>query len=120
MRRVALLAAFAVPFIATAQQPQGAPVARTLSNAVRQFVSVDAPVVTLTHVKLVDGTGTPAKEDQTIVIEGETIKAVGKTGSVSVPSNAQTIDLTGHTVIPGLIGLHDHMYYSSPVTGSFK
>jgi len=120
LRPASILAALAIPLSVTAaQQPQGTQ-ARTLSNAVRQFVSVDAPVVALTHVKLVDGTGTPAKDDQTIIIEGETIKAVGKTGSVTVPSNAQTLDLSGHTVIPGLIGLHDHMYYSSPVTGSFK
>ena len=119
MRRL-IISTLLLPIAVSAQSPQGSASARNLSNAVRQFVSVDANVVALTHVKLVDGTGMPAKDDQTIVIEGETIKAVGKTGSVSVPANAQTIDLTGHTVIPGLIGLHDHMYYSSPVTGSFK
>lgn len=119
MRRY-VLAALAFPLAAFAQAPQGAPGTRNLSNEVRQYVNVDAQVVALTHVKLVDGTGTAAKEDQTIIIDGETIKAVGKAGSVTVPANARTIDLTGHTVIPGLIGLHDHMYYSSPVTGSFK
>ena len=98
---------------AAAQRP-------TLSNTARAFVAVDAPVVALTHVRLVDGTGTPAKDDQTILITGDRITAVGKTGSVSVPAGAQTLDLTGRTVIPGLVGLHDHMYYSSPVSGSMK
>jgi len=93
---------------------------RTISAAVRQFVAVDAPVVALTHVRLIDGTGTPARDDQTIVIEGETIRAVGKTGSVAVPAGARVLDLAGHTVIPGLVGMHDHMYYSSPVSGSMK
>jgi imidazolonepropionase-like amidohydrolase len=93
---------------------------RTLSQQLQSVVSVNAPVVALTHVRLVDGTGTPAKDDQTIVIEGETIRAVGKTGDVRVPDGAQTIDLTGHTVFPGIVGLHDHMYYSSAASGGMK
>src|SRR4051794_37519860 len=117
----AVLAAVLPVVSALAQQPQGtAATTRTLSNAVKQFVSVDAPIVALTHVRLVDGTGSPARDDQTVIIEGENIRAVGGAASTPIPANAQTIDLTGHTVIPGLIGLHDHMYYSSAVTGSMK
>jgi imidazolonepropionase-like amidohydrolase len=115
MRSLALsllgAAVLAVP--AAAQRPM-------LQGSNKQFVSVDAPVVALTHVKLVDGTGTPARTDQTIVITGDKITAVGASGSVAVPAGAQTLDLTGRTVIPGLVGLHDHMYYSSPVSGSMK
>jgi imidazolonepropionase-like amidohydrolase len=85
--------------------------ARQLPPAVRNFVSVDAPVVAITHVKLVDGTGTPAKSDQTILIRGDKIASVGSAASVAVPEDARVIDGTGKTVIPGLIGLHDHMYY---------
>jgi imidazolonepropionase-like amidohydrolase len=85
--------------------------ARQLPPAVRTYVSVDASVVAITHVKLVDGTGTPAKTDQTILIRGEKIANVGPAASVTVPEDARVIDGTGKTVIPGLIGLHDHMYY---------
>jgi imidazolonepropionase-like amidohydrolase len=85
--------------------------ARQLPPAIRTFVTVDAPVVAITHVKLVDGTGTPAKSDQTILIRGEKIASVGPSSSLSVPSDARVIDATGKTVIPGFIGLHDHMYY---------
>src|SRR5215831_10986274 len=105
MRRPLLFVAalaFAAPI-----QAQG----RTLPTSFRALVSVDAPVVAVTHVKLVDGTGTPAKTDQTIIIRGEKIATVGPAGSVPVPSDARVIDGTGKTVIPGLIGLHDHMYY---------
>jgi imidazolonepropionase-like amidohydrolase len=84
---------------------------RTLPPAVRQYVTIDAPTVVLTHARVVDGTGAPAREDQTVVIQGEKIAAVGKTGSVAIPAGAQVMDLTGKTVIPGIIGLHDHMYY---------
>ena len=108
-----LFAAVALASPLLAQRP-------TLTNASRQFLAVDAPVVALTHARLIDGTGTPAKDDQTIVISGDKITAVGKTGSVSIPAGAQTVDLTGPTVIPGIVWLHDHMYYSSPVSGSMK
>lgn len=85
---------------------------RQVSDAMRRFVSVDAQVVALTHVRVVDGTGGPVRNDQTIVIDGELIVAVGSASDVRVPPGAREIDLTGHTVIPGIIGLHDHMYYS--------
>ena len=92
---------------------------RTVSNAVRPFVSVEADRVALTHVRLVDGTGAAPLADQTIIIDGERIVAVGNAADVQIPAGAEEIDLTGHTVIPGIIGLHDHMYYSS-VGGSMK
>lgn len=84
---------------------------RVLPPAVRQYVSVDAPDVALVHVRVVDGTGAPVREDQTILIHGERIARVGDAASVSVPDGARTLNLAGKTVIPGIIGLHDHMYY---------
>lgn len=85
--------------------------AQTLSPEVRAFVKSDAPVVALTHVRVIDGTGAPAQQDQTIVISQGKIQSLGSTGSVTIPLGAQTIDLTGHSVIPGLVGMHDHMFY---------
>lgn len=93
---------------------------RTISPQIQSMLSVSAPVVALTHVRLVDGTGEQARDDQTIIIEGELIRAVGKTGQVNVPAGAQVLDLSGHTVIPGIVGLHDHMYYSSAAGGGMK
>jgi hypothetical protein len=82
-----------------------------VSAAVRPFVSVDAPVVALTHVRLVDGTGAPARDDQTVVVRGARIQAVGPSASVRVPRGARVLDLSGQTVIPGLVGLHEHTYF---------
>jgi hypothetical protein len=62
-------------------QPQFTP-------GVRPFIAVDAPVIALEHVRILDGTGAPAREDQTIVIES------GR-------------------VIPGLVGMHEHLFYPS-------
>lgn len=93
---------------------------RAVSPQIQKVLSVNAPVVALTHVRLIDGTGSPARDDQTIIIEGELIRGVGKTGDVKVPDGARVIDLAGHSAFPGLVGLHDHMYYSSAAGGSMK
>ncbi len=92
--------------------------AQTLSPEVRRFVKIDAPVVALTHVRVIDGTGAAAREDQTVVLSNGKIESVGDASSAHVPNDAQAIDLRGYSVIPGLVGMHDHMVY--PVgPGSF-
>ena len=80
-------------------------------RAVRQFVKVDAPVVALTHVRVIDGTGAPARADQTLVIRDDKIAALGGAASTPVPDGATVIDLTGKSVLPGLVMLHEHLYY---------
>jgi cytosine/adenosine deaminase-related metal-dependent hydrolase len=93
----------AVPL--AAQEPPAPP------PGARAFVSVDAPVVALTHVRVVDGTGAAAREDQTIVLEGGRIRSVGPAAGARVPDGARVLDLRGHTVIPGLVSLHEHTYF---------
>jgi imidazolonepropionase-like amidohydrolase len=80
-------------------------------SGTKPFVAYDDPVIALTHVRVIDGTGAAAREDRTIVIERGRISSVGG----AIPSGARTIDLTGHTVIPGLVGMHEHLFY--PVGG---
>jgi imidazolonepropionase-like amidohydrolase len=80
---------------------------------VRQYVKVDASEVALTHVKVIDGTGAPARADQTIVISGDKIQAVGDAASVSVPPNAKVLNLPGYSVIPGLVMMHEHLFYAA-------
>jgi imidazolonepropionase-like amidohydrolase len=89
-----------------------APVAQTqtLSPAVRNFVKVDAPLIALTHVRIIDGTGAAAREDQTIIVSGGKIQSVLDASAAKVPASA-VLDLHGYTVIPGLVGMHDHMFY---------
>lgn len=77
-----------------------------------QFVAVPSGTVALTHAKVFDGTGAPAMEDQTILIEGDRITAIGPSGTVRVPAGANVVDLSGQTVIPGIVGLHNHSYYT--------
>jgi imidazolonepropionase-like amidohydrolase len=85
--------------------------AQTLSPQVRAFVKVDAPVVALTHVRVIDGTGAAAREDQTVVISKGKIESVSDAASAGVPKDAQVLDLHGYSVIPGLVGMHDHIFY---------
>src|SRR3954463_644745 len=83
----------------------------TLSPAVRAYVTVDTPVVALIHARVIDGTGSPARDDQTLVIRDGKIAALGSSQSNAVPIGAQVIDLTGRSVIPGLVMVHEHLFY---------
>ncbi|HKJ91680.1 MAG TPA: hypothetical protein VJ957_00875, partial [Longimicrobiales bacterium] len=96
------LAVAAAP--AAAQRP-------ALSGNVRQYVAVDTDVLALTHVRVIDGTGASAREDQNLVIRDGNIAALGPASSVRVPAGAQVMDLSGKTVIPGLVMMHEHLYY---------
>jgi len=88
---------------AASQPPQGDPL--------RQYIKVDAPVVALTHVRVIDGTGAAAKEDQTLVLRDGNIAEIGDAAKVKAPDGATVIDLTGKSVIPGLVMVHEHLYY---------
>jgi imidazolonepropionase-like amidohydrolase len=90
-------------------------VGQSPSQEVKAYVSVDAPVLALTHARVVDGTGGPAREDQTLVISGGKIQALGT--ALAAPAGAKVMDLSGFTVIPGLVGMHDHLFY--PQGGGF-
>lgn len=84
-----------------------------LAQSMDEFIAVQAPTVALTNVKLIDGTGGPAREGQTIVIRDGRIVEVGPTDEVAIRlAGSQILDLQGHTVIPGLVGLHNHSYYT--------
>src|SRR6266851_2271971 len=85
--------------------------AQTLSPEVKAFVKVDAPVVALEHVRVIDGSGGPVRDDQTIMLVRGRIESVASTTSANVSKDAQVLDLHGYSVIPGLVGMHDHMFY---------
>jgi enamidase len=83
----------------------------TLSTAVRPFVAIDSPVVALTHVRVIDGTGASGRTDQTLVIRDGAIAALGDSRTVTIPAGARVLDLTGKSVIPGLVMVHEHLFY---------
>src|SRR5256885_1933297 len=91
----------------TAQRPD------SFTAGVREYITVDTSVLALTHVLLVDGTGAAPKTDQTIIIRAGKIAAVGPAASVQVPAGAKVMDMSGSTVIPGIVGMHDHLFYTA-------
>src|ERR1041385_6358299 len=82
-------------------QPQAAP-------TTKDFIRVQSPVIALEHVRGIDGTGAAAKADQTIIISGGKITAIDNAGVTPVPADANHLDMTGYSALPGLVGMHDH------------
>jgi imidazolonepropionase-like amidohydrolase len=87
---------------------QGPP---ALSDNVKGFVRVNAATIALTNVRVIDGTGAPPRDRQTVVLRDGTIAQVGDTSRVTVPAGAEVIDLQGRSVMPGLVMVHEHLYY---------
>jgi imidazolonepropionase-like amidohydrolase len=81
------------------------------SNTVRGFIKVDAPVIALTNVRVIDGTGGPARENQTLILREGKIAEMGAASAVKTPEGATTIDLAGKSVMPGIVMVHEHLYY---------
>lgn len=111
MRKAAALAfvfIFGAFVAARVRAQQGA-----VSPGVMRFVKVSAPVVALEHVRVIDGTGAGPRDDQTVILSGRRIQAIGDSKSTVAPEGAKVLDLTGYSVIPGLVGMHDHMFYPS-------
>jgi len=78
---------------------------------VKPFLASEAPVVALIHVCVIDGTGAAARPDQTVIVDHGKIASVGPAASTPAPAGAQVMDLAGHTVIPGIVGMHEHLFY---------
>jgi len=82
----------------------------TPGAAVQPYIKVSAKRIALTHVAVIDGTGGAELTDRTIVIEEGKILSV-EASTAAAPADATLLDLSGHTVIPGIVGMHDHLYY---------
>src|SRR5689334_24552149 len=104
MRRL-LIALMVVCWATGFAQPQPQPM--------KDFIRVQSPVIALEHVRVIDGTGAAAKADQTIIISGGKITAIGNAGVAPVPADANRMDMTGYSALPGLVGMPDHLFYPS-------
>lgn len=83
-----------------------------LSTQVQAYVVHAQPLLAITHVRVIDGHGTKAKENQTVLLRDGRIAALGR--HVKLPAGVTQIDGRGQTLIPGLVGMHDHMFYPAP------
>jgi imidazolonepropionase-like amidohydrolase len=65
-------------------------------------------ILAISDVTIIDATGAPAKPNMTVIITGDRITKIGKTGEVAIPKDAQVIDGAGKFFIPGLWDMHVH------------
>src|SRR5450631_2782579 len=59
--------------------------------------------------RLVDATSDNILQNMVIVVEGERIKGIGPAASIAIPAGGDAIDLSGATILPGLIDCHTHL-----------
>ena len=88
-----------------AQQPA------SLTKEVLKYVRVQAPRVVLEHVRIIDGTGAAAIEDQNVIIASGRISAIQKGADVEPTAGTTVLKLRGYTVMPGIVGMHNHLFY---------
>ena len=105
--RLAAVLALALPGPASAQA------FRLLNPGVRDFVAVPEEQVAIVGVRLIDGTGTPAQEGMTVILRDGRIAAVGPASSLVAPDGTRVVDGAGLTLLPGLVMLHEHLFYPS-------
>jgi len=77
------------------------------------YLAIPAGSIALRHVEIIDGTGAAARTDQTLVIVDGRIAAVGPAATTAVPPGTQVRDYAGFTLLPGLVGMHDHLFYTA-------
>jgi imidazolonepropionase-like amidohydrolase len=80
---------------------------------VKKFIDYDTSVIAFTHCKLADVKGMQFHDDQTVIVRNGMIAEAGDSKKVAVPAGAAVIDLTGKSLLPGFVLLHEHMYYSA-------
>ncbi|WP_243455708.1 amidohydrolase family protein [Sphingosinicella sp. BN140058] len=116
MRKLVALLAGATALIAAAPSERVDVGARILpppvapGKAVTPFIKVSGTTIALTHVRIIDGTGAKPLENRTLIIADGRIARI-QASDARLPAGATVIDMTGRTVLPGIVGMHDHMYY---------
>jgi imidazolonepropionase-like amidohydrolase len=107
-RLLAAAAALVIGSAATAAPVLAPP--PELGPDVQPFVHIPRGQIAITHLRIIDGTGAAALEDRTLLLDGAKIAAVQPPGT-PVPAGYRVIDGSGETALPGLVGMHNHLFY---------
>ena len=91
----------------------------TLGPQVRKYLKVGTPKVVLEHVQIIDGTGGPPAPDQNLYIEAGKIARISAGADQSPSEGTTVLDLRGYSVMPGIVGMHDHLFYFARPNPSF-
>ncbi|MBA2250480.1 MAG: amidohydrolase family protein [Chitinophagaceae bacterium] len=94
---------FIIPFIIQAQH---------FERSVARYITDSAKIIALVDAKIIDGTGNPSKAHQSIIIINGRIAEVGNATNITLPKDAKVINCSGKTIIPGMVMLHEHLYYT--------
>jgi imidazolonepropionase-like amidohydrolase len=110
--KIGLFAAAAAFFTASSAiaAPVLAPAPAELGPDVQPYIHVAAGQIAIQHLRIIDGTGAAPVDDATLLIDRAKIGAILPPGS-AVPEGYRVIDGTGETAMPGLVGMHNHLYY---------
>jgi len=99
-------AGLAISLVAAAQQK---------ADPLSPYIKENAPSLVLEHARLIDGTGSAPQEDMRVDVAEGRIRAVQSASAhAPYPPNAKVLNLTGKTLIPGLVGMHEHLFYPLP------
>src|SRR4051812_4652493 len=82
-----------------------------LSPSVKALVRVQGARIVLMHVRVIDGTGSAAVEDQNVTLENGKIASIDKGSDAASSGDTTVLDLRGYSVMPGIVGMHDHLFY---------
>ncbi len=88
------------------QHPSSLPV----SDSLERYIVYDQALIALNRVDVIDGTGAPAKPNQTILLRDGRIEAIGPAAETGIPAGYTILDLLGKTAIPGLVSVHNHLH----------
>jgi imidazolonepropionase-like amidohydrolase len=94
--------------------------AQRFAPSVSKYISDSAETIAFRDVKIIDGTGNPSKEHQSIIISKGRIEKIGDLQDIIIPADASVINCSGKTIIPGLVMLHEHLYYTMMMDNYFN
>lgn len=75
-----------------------------------KYIKYNSKAIAFTNATIIDGTGNSIKHSQTLLIEDGIFRAMDKDGEIGIPKEVTVINLKGKTVIPGIVGMHNHLH----------
>jgi imidazolonepropionase-like amidohydrolase len=90
----------------------------SLGPQVRPYLRVTTSKVVLAHVQIIDGTGSAPLADRNVTIDNGVITAIAPGTDLSATAGTTILDLRGHSVMPGIVGMHDHLFAMARPQGS--
>ncbi|MTI29486.1 amidohydrolase family protein, partial [Xanthovirga aplysinae] len=82
----------------------------TISDSLKQYVTYDDKQIALINAFIIDGTGKASKTQQTVLVENGVFSYIGEKKTNEIPEGFKIIDVSDKTIIPGIVGVHNHLH----------